>query len=317
MLVPVYAALAAAFLFFLIIPIIGAMSLRSQWRRFRDRVVELGRAPVLTYGDVARAAAGRAAARESFRLYGSVEAIEGADRVWIRGAGVSALVDLSKAPLYTVPPGDPEAGSVRRLRWRSVSSVVEGTRMFVGGRVVVDSGRPVFVDDPDEGLIAVIHDGDDEGLASRLVVGGRSVNEYFGYATPLSVALGLIAVSVILLISRTTSFSSVRALVFLIGTAPVLPLAPPGLFLFVAYRRLWRRALDLRIERDALRLSLSPGIEIPRGRAPDETSSDDRERLAAEAARKAVASIVSALLCIALAVALNYALAFLAWRATL
>jgi hypothetical protein len=299
-LVPVYAALAAAFVFFLLIPIIGASGLRVQWRKFRGRVVDLAGAPVLTYGDVARATEGRAGGRGCFRLYGSVEAIEGADRVWIRGDGVSALVDLSKAPLYTVPPEAPEAGSVRRLRWRSVSSVVEGTRIFVGGRLAVEEGRPVFVDDPEESLIAVIHDGDDEGLSSRLIVGGRSVNEYFGYATPLSVALGLIAISVILFISRKSPFSSVRALVFLMGALPALPFAPPGLFFFIAYRRLWRRALDLRIERDIRALS--------RPESAPPTS---------DVARKAVVAVASSVFCFALALAINYALAFIVWRATL
>jgi hypothetical protein len=305
-LVPVYAALAAALVFYVIIPVLGAVALRSQWHKFRDRVIELALSPTLTYADVAKAVGG-GAGRGSFRLYGSVEAIEGADRVWIRGDGVSALVDLSAAPVYTVPPGRPEAGSVRRLRWRSVSSVVEGTRMFVGGRLAAESGRPVFVDDPDERLIAVIHDGDDEGLDARLIVGGRSLNEYFGYATPLSLALGLIALIVILFATRGSPFSSVRALVFLTGALPALPFAPPGLLLFIAYRRLWRRALELRIERDELRIGPPGG----------ESSAADAARRSAEAGGKAVAYIALSVLCLGLSAALNYVAAFLIWRARL
>jgi hypothetical protein len=314
-LVPVYAALAAAFLFFLAVPVFSGLGLRLQWRKFRDRVAELHGSPILTYGDAARAAVdGTGGRRGSFRLYGSVEAIEGADRVWIRGDGVSALVDLSKAPVYTVPPGDPEPGSVRRLRWRSVSSVVEGTRMFVGGRLILESGRPVFVDDPEENLVAVIHDGDDEHLASRLIVGGRSVNEYFGYATPLSVALGLIAISIILYASRKSPFSSVRALVFLLGALPALPFAPPGLFLFLAYRRLWRRALELRIERDALSL---PGGIASAVESADGDRGTDGPRSPKVAAGRAAAAVAVSLVCFVLAVAVNYALAFIVWRATL
>mgnify|MGYP001767174861 CR=1 FL=1 len=230
-----------------------------------------------------------------------------------RVEGVSALVDVSRAQVLTVPPGAPEAGSVRRLRWRSVSSVVEGTRMFVGGRLAVQSGLPVFVDAPDESLVAVIHDGDDEGLVSRLIVGGRSVNEYFGYATPLSLALGLIAISVILFLSRGSPFSSVRALVFITGALPALPFAPPGLFLFLAYRRLWRRALDLRIERDESSIAKprdGVGANGAAGRA-------EGERAAAEAGRRAVAVMAASVLCFALAVAVNYTLAFIVWRAAL
>ncbi len=315
MLVPVYAALAAAFAFFLAVPVLAALRVRAQWRSFRDRVAEVGRYPVLGYGDAAQAAGGGADRGDRFRLYGSVEAIEGPDRVWVRGEGVSALVDLSSAPVYAAPPGESEAGSVRRLRWGSISSVAEGTRVFVGGKLAAESGRPVFVDAPGEGLVFVIHDGDDEGLFPRLIVGGRSRNEYLNYATPLSVALGLIAVSVILVVARSSPFSTVRALVFLTGALPVLPFAPPGLFLFLAYRRLWRRALALRIERDELRYSL-PRPEAP-GRGGAGSRPADPGRLALEAERKALAAIAHALLCLALAVAMNYALAFIAWRAAL
>ncbi len=314
MLVPFYAALAAAVAFFLAIPVAVALRVRSQWRSFRDRVAELEGYPLLTYGEAA-SLAGEAGKVSRFRLFGSIEAIEGPDRVWVRGEGVSALVDLSKAPVYTAPPEDAEAGSVRRLRWGSISSVVEGTRAFVGGRLVSESGRPVFVDSPGESLIVVIHDGEDEGLFSRLIVGGRSPNEYFGYATPLSIALGLIAVSVILLIARSSPFSTVRALVFLTGILPVLPFAPPGLFLFLAYRRLWRRALALRIERDALKYSLPPlGESI---KEPSAAKAAEPGKLAREANKRALTAIAYALLCLALAVAMNYALAFIAWRAAL
>lgn len=318
MLAPFYAALAAAFLFYLAIPVAVALRVRAQWRSFRDRVAELEGYPVLTYGAAARLAEDGGSRR--CRVFGSVEAIEGSDRVWVRGEGVSVLVDLSKAPVYTVPPGDPQAGSVRRLRWGSISSVAERARAFVGGKLVLESGRPVFVDSPGESLVVAIHDGRDEDLASRLIVGGRSQNEYFGYATPLSIALGLIAISVILLIARSSPFSTVRALVFLTGVLPVLPFAPPGLFLFLGYRHLWRRALALRIERDELRYSLprrssSPGsAEAGAGRLPPNL---DSGALARAANRKALAAIMYALLCLASAVALNYALAFVAWRAAL
>jgi hypothetical protein len=308
--VPLYAALAAAFVFFLVIPVIGAVSLRAQWRSFRNRVVELEKRPLLTYGDAARIIRGGDCG--SFRLYGSIEAIEGSDRVWVRGEGVSALVDLSRAPVYTVPPDTSDPGSVKKVRWKSVSSVAEGTRVFVGGRIVAEAGRAVFVHTAEENLIVVIHDGDDAGLASRLIVGGRSVNEYFGYATPLSVALGLIAISIILLIARSSPFSSVRALIFLIGTVPVLPFAPPGLAFFLAYRWLWRRALRLRVERDMLRLS----VQIPVGTAASMNRYDhgERERLAVETDRAAAITTAASGLCMALALAVNYALAFALWR---
>jgi len=309
--VPLYAALTAAFIFFLVIPIIGAVGLRAQWRSFRMRIAQLETKPVLTYGHVARILGGDEDSG-SFRFFGSIEAIEGSNRVWVRGEGVSALVDLSRAPVYTIPPDTSEPGSVKKYRWSSFSSVVEGTRIFVGGKVVVEADRAVFVHTPDESLVVVVYEGEDAGLASRLIIGGRSANEYLGYVTPLSFALGLIAISIILVIARSSPFSSVRALIFLIGTVPVLPFAPPGLVLFLLYRRLWRKALSLRIDRDMLRLAV-PSLE--KRDAPADGSEHVELRRRADALnRKSVILVMASGLCLAAALTLNYVLAFLVWR---
>jgi hypothetical protein len=174
--------------------------------------------------------------------------------------GVSALADLSRAPLYVLAPlpdeGSAAAGSVSRIKWKSLSSLVEGTSVLVAGLLVLDEGRPVFVDDSDEGLVAICHDGGEEHLPSRLVTAGRAANEYWNYLTPISMALGLVAISAILLLFRTSMFSTLRALVFLAGMSPVLPFAPPGLAFFLLYRGLWRKALAARTVRDLLRLPL-------------------------------------------------------------
>lgn len=256
MLFPIYAALAAAILFYLFIPLVGAFRLRAQWHRFRDRVALLGLAPRLRYRDLAEARREGRKEIGRFRLGGTIEVLEGADKVWVRGPGVSALVDLSRAPLYVLAPGPAEAGSVRRMSWSSVSSLVEGTRILVAGLLVEKEGRPIFVDRPDEALIAVCHDGSEAGLVSRLTAAGRAPNEYWNYPTRVSLAIGLVALSAILLLFRNSAFSTVRGIVFLAGASPVLPFAPPGLAFFLIYHRLWRRALASRAERDLVKLPL-------------------------------------------------------------
>jgi hypothetical protein len=255
-LLPVYVAVAAAIVFYLLVPIIGAFVLRGQWHRFRDRVAALGLAPRLRYKDLATARDEGRSEIGRFRLGGTVEAIEGTDKIWVRSAGVSALVDLSRAPLYVLSHGRPQAESIQRMSWASVSSLVEGTSIFVGGLLAYDAGRPVFVDRPEEPLIAVCHEGGEEGLVSRLVAAGRAPNEYWSNSTRISLALGLVAISVVLLLFRETIFPTVRSIVFLLGASPVLPFAPPGLVLFLLYYWLWRKALAARTERDLFRLAL-------------------------------------------------------------
>jgi hypothetical protein len=248
-------------IFYLLIPIAGAFRLRSQWRRFRQRVAELRIAPELRYSDLAAAKNEGRNRVGHFRLLGTIEAIEGQNRVWVRGRLVSALVDLSRAPLYVAAPGPPEAGSIERLSWASVSSLVEGTSIFVAGLLSMEEGRPVFVDGPEEALIAVCYDGDEEKIISRLIASGRAQNEYWNYASIISLSLGVAAISGILLLFGTTLFSTLRALIFLAGVLPILPFAPPGLALFFAYYRLWRMAIAARTLRDLLRLALSYSAE--------------------------------------------------------
>jgi hypothetical protein len=310
-LLPVYVAFAAALLFYLLIPVAGAVRLRNQWKRFRERVVALSLAPALSYGALARAQGESRAEVGRFRLFGTIEAIEGMDRIWVRGKEVSALVDLSRAPLYVASPGPADApaeaaGSIERLRWRSVSSLVEGTRIFVAGLLVIEEGRPVFVDSPEEGLLAVCHDWDEERIVSRLVAGGRAQNEYWNDPTRISLALGLAVISGILLFWRSATFPTVKALIFLAGALPVLPFAPPGLALFLAYHRLWRRALAFRVSRDLFRLPARAG---PGGGDPGTR--------ARRAEREAFLYAAAAGLSFGLAVIVNLALAFAIWRSWL
>jgi hypothetical protein len=309
-LLPVYAAFAAALLFYLLIPVAGAFRLRGQWQRFRERVVSLSLAPALSYGELARARKEGRREVGRFRLFGTIEAIEGLDRIWVRGKDVSALVDLSRAPLYVAAPGPADApaeaaGSIGRLRWRSVSSLVEGTRIFVAGLLAIEEGRPVFVDEPEEALVAVCHDWDEDKLVSRLVAGGRAQNEYWNDPTRISLALGLAVIAGILLFWRGPTFPTVKAMIFLAGAFPVLPFAPPGLAFFLAYHRLWRRALAWRISRDLLRLPAN---------APGGASS---EILARRAERESFLYAAAAGLSIGLAVLVNLALAFAIWRSLL
>ena len=171
------------------------------------------------------------------------------------------------------------------------------------GTLKVERGKPVFVDSLEKKLIAVTYDGSESDLVRRLVVGGRRPNEYWTALGPVSLAVGMtISSGLLFLLGSYTSFSTIRALSLLIAVIPVLPLLPPGLGLFLIYRRLWRRALAYRTERDLLRFSETIEAAADQARA---------------AQRKAAALGSLALVLCALAVLVNYVLAFLLWRSIL
>lgn len=308
-LIPLYATLAVALLFYLVIPVASAVGVACGWRRFRRRIVEISQLPQLGYRELAEAMNGAdMGPAGAFRLCGKIEAMEGKERIWVRGEHASALVDLSGSPLYVVSPGKPEPGAVGRFAWKSISSLAAGTTILVAGRLRGERGKPVFVDMPEERLVAVTYDGGEADLVRRLVVGGRRTNEYWTGLGPLSLAVGMtISSGLLVLLGSHTAFSTVRALSFLAAILPVLPLLPPGLALFLTYRALWRRALQHRTQRDLLRLP--PGID---GAA--EVGRSDFERLARKEQSRANALTFLSLLCCALGVLLNYVVAFLVWR---
>jgi len=296
-LVPLYATLAAALLFYLIVPVAGAVGVARTWRSFRRRVADLGRRPPLGYGELHRAGPSEIG---SFRLYGKIEAMEEEQRIWVRGEKVSALVDMSGSPLYVLLPGKPQPGSVRRYAWKSISTLAAGTSVFVGGKVRKERGAALFVDDPEERLVVATYDGSDANVIRRLVVGGRNPNEYWTALGPVSVAIGMaLSSGLLLLLGSRTAFSSIRALSFLTAMIPVLPLLPPGLGLFLLYRSLWRRALRFRVERDLFRYL---------------SASEDRVGHSRSAQRNAAIVALAALALCVLAVMVNYILAFLLWR---
>jgi hypothetical protein len=255
---PVNAALAVAIVFYLLIPVVGAFGVRAQWRRFRKLVTELSLVPLFTYSDLAAAEKDGRTSLGLHRLYGRVEAIDRQHRIWVRGESVSALIDLSRAPLYVLSTAQENVGSsVERLAWRSVPSLAEGTMIFAAGMIAIEDGKPIFVDEGEEPLLVVCHDNEEGSLISSLIAAGRRANEYWNTLGRFSLALGLVLSSgFLVLMSRSIFFSAVRTLTFLAAIIPILPLAPPGLFLFLLYRRFWRQALLLRTTRDLIRLPL-------------------------------------------------------------
>jgi hypothetical protein len=308
---PFFLAVGSAFLFYFLLPVIGAFRVRGRWRRFRESLIAASCHPPLRYRDLA-AGLGMAPgpASGSYTMCGIIEAFEGERLLWVRGQGVSAAVDLGSAPLYVLSSVDDEvgrkrhpAGSVERHTWSSIRMLSEGTRIFVAGHLSFDRGKPLFVDRPGEPLIAIAYDCPDGELVGRAVAGARHPNEYWNPLTRVSLILGLVAGSLILLVGAGSSpFPTVRALSFLAAASPALPFLPPGLFLFFADRQWWRRALERRIERDlaSLHAARSPGrAEAARIRFA---------RRAAAAARLAGTFLIGSVL-------LNAVMLFYLWRA--
>ncbi|MDA8411462.1 MAG: hypothetical protein M0001_13875 [Treponema sp.] len=261
MFLPFYVALGVAILFYVLLPVLGGYLARNQWRRFRERLLELALSPRLRQETWAKAAKGEGFPG-AFRFHGEIEAMQGEDRIWVRGEDITAVVDLGTSWFHLLPDeGDGEAlegrySLVERMRWQRVRVFPESAKVFVGGAVRVEEGVPVFFNDTREPLIVVSYGGNESNLLARLIAGGRVRNEYWNPLSRTSLALGMGLLGIFFAFAGSHWLPTILFLSVLVSLAPVLTLLPPGLFLFFLYRNYWHRSLDERVTRDLCRLPL-------------------------------------------------------------
>jgi len=263
--------LALALLFYAAFPGIGAFRVRGRWRVFRQTIHEVSRYPTATPHAVGRE---RNAFIGLFRFFGTLEAIQGEHRIWITNGRFSVAADLRNVHVYLIPEdGGQDGGSVpaaedtelRSVPWSRIFSLPEGTPVFVGGALFSEEGRGVFRGYGRARLLVVIHDCPREAIVESAIRGGRQRNEYMNPFTLPSVAIGSLTLILLAYSLLAVPEARILALVSLAaGLAPVSPFLPPAFPLYLAYRRYWKRARLMRVQRDIVRLPLryfSPSAE--------------------------------------------------------
>jgi hypothetical protein len=258
---------AVAFLFFGLIPGIGAFFVRSRWRLFRRRIAESSLYPFLDYSDLSR----RGDFLGRYRLFGHLEAIQGENSIWINNGSFTVEADLTQAKLYFLPSFS--AGTrtlpIERLQeevpdeqpalvsWNQIFSLPAGTQMFIAGQLYSEEGRGVFRSKGKDPLLVVLYDGERNTIVQRAVWGGRQKNEYWNQVTLASLLTGAFCMVLLAYIFLRSTPSSLPALFALtLAFFPISGVLPPGFVLYYLYRFFWRRARMLRAERDLLRLPL-------------------------------------------------------------
>ena len=259
--------ISIAVLFYAVVPAFGAFLARGQWRRFRATVTAVSHYPTATPGVVGRE---HAAPAGYFRFFGTLEAIQGDDRIWLTNGRFSVAADLRNVRVYLIPEaevGEPVAPALGSVPWSRIFSLPERTPVFVGGALFSEEGRGVFRDDGRTRLLVVIHDCPKESVVLRAISGGRQRNEYMNSFTLPSVAIG----SLLLILFAFTLLGIPERIVALLaltaGLAPLAPFLPPGFPLYFAYRSFWKKARLLRVQRDVVRLPLRY-FPVPRGGSP-------------------------------------------------
>jgi hypothetical protein len=269
-----------SFVFYGIIPGLGAFMIRAQWFGFRKRLTT---ASLLPMADNTAKHTQKSKYLGRFRLFGTLEAIQGDDRVWISGSDFSVAADLKKTSVYLLssfPHGLPAAEKDRVeprfpdeqpscIPWEKIFSLPSGIQVFISGSLFAEEGRFHFKNQPTDPLLVVIFDGNKELLLERSIWSARQKNEYLNQFTPVSLVCGSLSLLLIaFLLSRlidfslpafhyySLSFSIPTLLALTLSLFPIIYLLPPGVGLYFLYRHFWKRARYLRAERDLLKLPL-------------------------------------------------------------
>jgi hypothetical protein len=258
---------AIAFLFYGLIPGIGAFTVRSQWRTFRRRMLEVSRLPYVGYFQQP----GRDRLLGDYRIFGDLESIQGENRIYINSGRFTVGVELKEVVIYLLPSYSRPGGTdlferleetltdeePKTVLWKKIFSLPAGTKIFVGGALFSEGGCGVFRSLPQKPLVVVIYDGDRQSILLRSIWGGRQKNEYWNrYTLPALIAgsIALLLTSYIMLGTPYLRFPSLVALC--LSVFPIAALLPPGVLFYFLYNWLWKRARLLRAQRDLFRLPL-------------------------------------------------------------
>ncbi len=264
-----------AFIFYGLIPGIGAFLIRGHWYRFREQFT---RSSFLPVADIALL---RSPAPDGqlghFRFFGSLESIQGNNRLWITDRNFTVGIDVNKLSLYLLrsyPIGEqrtalefseetPPDEEPDYLPWKKIYSLPSGIQIFVSGPVTVDAGQLVFRQGEKDPLLVIIYDGARETLLKRCIWSGRQKNEYYNPFTTVSLILGSLVLLLVSFLSATSPLAADNPEIIMLSlfsltlsTFPIVYLFPPGVFLYFLYRYFWKRSRLLRSERDLLLLPL-------------------------------------------------------------
>ncbi|MDR0563138.1 MAG: hypothetical protein LBG73_10700 [Spirochaetaceae bacterium] len=253
-----------------LVPVAGAFISRHNWRIFRQRFNDLCLKPMLDY-------AAYVLLPEEGGIYRFIGGFESTDNrtLWIRSEALTVPIILEGAQTYLLPMAegeertttlDPRGEAPEKIRWDRVSSLTEGAKVFVGGKVVRQADRPVFAAAKDCPLLIIFYDGNDRSLPIRTIRAGRNKNEYWNTITPYSFIAGAFSYLIMAMyfLSRPVfRLTAVTACIALF--TPLIPILPPGVVCTLWYQQLWRQARIFRVYRDILHFPLKYKGQLPNG----------------------------------------------------
>jgi hypothetical protein len=246
-----------------IVPFVGAVYSRYQWRLFRKRFVDLTLTPLLDYRRF------RLMDDEGgvFRFTGEIESITDGRILWVKGNDLTMPVSLEKIKCFLLPKNEggeiPEAPE--QIRWNRVSTLTEGVKVFIGGRIKKQNNRLNFISTKENPLIVIFYNCPETELPGEIIRCARTHNDYWNSFTPASLVIGALAlVYVAAAFLNRPAFRLTVISALIAAFVPILPIIPPGLLFTVLHRRMTWYSRKFRAYWDLARLPLrylQPGEE--------------------------------------------------------
>lgn len=252
-----------------IIPLTGAFISRYKWHLFRNRFNTLMLMPLLNYRQYRQIENDDDNNQGIFRFTGTFESITDGQTLWVRGEDLTMPVSLDKNKCFLLPKHEDEGvpNAPKQIRWNRISTLTEGTKVFIGGHVKTRNNRLNFCSVKEEPLMVIFYNCSDTELPTGIIRAARTRNEYWNNLTPISIVIGALT-----LLYIAASFLNRPAFRFTVITAlvavfvPILPVLPPGLLFTTLYRRLTWNARKFREDSDLARFGLLPdsGLDTAR-----------------------------------------------------
>ena len=243
--------------FYGLLPVAGAFFNRYRWKQFRNRFCGLTNAPLLDYRQYRQLESKEppGIAPGVFCLTGEIESITDDQTLWVKSKDLTIPVSLEKTNCFLLPTSESEgvAGSKpeapQKISWNRLSTITEGTKVFIGGQVELKDNRLNFCHSKQEPLTVIFYNCPDRELKSGIIKSARTGSRYWNNFTPISLITGafiLIIIAASFLGRPAYRLTVITSLIAIF--VPVLPVIPPGFLLTFLHRRLAWDAGKLRID---------------------------------------------------------------------
>ena len=257
--------LLTVIVFYGFLPVAGALFNRHKWKQFRKRFCELFNAPLLDYRQYRRHLENSESGITSavYRLTGEIESITDGRTLWVRGGDLTIPVSLEKTNCFLLPTSesknvtDSKPEAPQKIKWNHLSTVVEGTKVFIGGQVELKDNRLNFYHTKQEPLTVILYNCPDSKLKSGIIHSARTGGRYWNNFTPIPLVIGafiLVLIAALFLGRPAYHLTIITSLIAIF--VPVLPVMPPGFLFTFIYRRLVWNASKLRIDSELISLGI-------------------------------------------------------------